>query len=241
TAAAARTAAATTCPATPITASSPFDGFSGPGVYAADLALLDEKGHLDYGARLQFGRLGAAADGVAPDAGGRLHHFQFHGSGQLGADDPAVHHGDFHYGVFLQEVDALAQDVGRQADLIVSFRIHEVVLAVGAVQVLHGPGVDAGAGQPLTGPESPADHGARFHVADLGPDEGGAAGLLDVLGFQHHMDGPVQDEDGAVAKIIGGNHGFPSPIYPPHRPSRLRAGPTGRAAAQGRPRRMVSE
>ena len=125
--------------------------------------------------------------------------------GQLDADDLALVHRQHRGVAFLEEVDRVADAVGRDLQLVVALVVHEDVVGAFAVEELHLALVDHREHDLLVGPEGAIDHGARAHVLQLRAHERATLAGLHVLELDDVHEPFGQVERHAVLQVVGGD------------------------------------
>src|SRR4029077_3554134 len=177
------------------------------------LALGDEQRHLDLVTGLQGRRLGAAGRAVADNAGLGVGDLEQHRGRELDVEHATVVGGHDRVLVLQQEVLGVADDVGRDLELVEGAGVHEDVRRAVVVEVLHGPLVDVGYVDLHVGVEG-AVHGlAGLDVLQLRPDDGAALARLVVLEPDDLPELAVDVQHHAVLQVVGGGHaGVPLPV-----------------------------
>src|SRR5215211_1788107 len=118
-----------------------------PAVAGVDLDLLagaHEQRHLDSGAGLQLGRLGAAGGAVALQTRVGVLDDQLDTGRQFDVERSGVVQRDDDLGVLQQVVGVAAHRLGRDVDLVVGVGVHEDEVGALLVQVGHAALVDVG-------------------------------------------------------------------------------------------------
>src|SRR5829696_1856503 len=186
----------------------PRDVLAAAGVDPDPLPLLDEERHLDDYARLEGGRLGAAAGGgVTLEARVRLTHSQVHCAGGLGAGWALVDKEKVDVGVGRHPPQSVADDRLRYLDLVVALIVHEDGGIARVVEELHLARLGAHRTELLPGLERLVDHRPVADPLELRAHEGAALAGLDVLELHDPEDGTPDLDVGAVPELVGADHG----------------------------------
>src|SRR5690348_1489084 len=184
----------------------PAEVLAGPGVDLDLLAGRDEQRHLDGGAGLEGGRLGAAGGPVALDAGVGLADGELDRGRQVDVQGGAVveRHRD---GLLLEQVTGRVTDHRRgNPRLVVVLHVHEDEVGALAVQVLHLAPVDIGHVHLDAGVEGAVDDLARHDVLQLAAHEGAALARLDMLELDDGPELAVEVQRHAVLQVVRGRH-----------------------------------
>src|SRR5713101_4814621 len=178
--------------------------FGGLRVDLHDVSLVEEERHLHDRPALEGGRLRAAGRRVAPDARVGLGDRELHERRQLDGHRAALDEEDVDLRVLLEEVSRVADLFGRQRDLVIGLRIHEVI-AVVPVEVLHVLVLEIDQLHFLTGPERVVDDASLPHVLELGAHEGAALARLDVLEVDDGIRMTVELDLQSLLELRGGH------------------------------------
>src|SRR6266550_959188 len=179
---------------------------TGPGIDPDDVAFIHEEWDVERQSGLYRGRLAAARRRVAFEPGGRLRHLQVDRGGEFDTQRTPLVHQHVEGGVLFHVFHGVAQLVVAKRQLIVARQVHEVMPVTVAVKVLHGHLLDPGAGKAILVAELLIDDRPAPHVAELGAEEGIAAGVLALLELEHDPQPALPFDRHAIAKITGVDH-----------------------------------
>ena len=110
------------------------------------------------------GRLGAAGNGVALDAGGGIDDLEIDEGGQLHVERLVVDVDHVHFHVERHQVEPALEHALGKRELLVGLGVHEHDLVRLVVQILHRPALGAELLELLLGPERAVDDVAGRHV-----------------------------------------------------------------------------
>ncbi len=111
----------------------------GAGVDLDLVAFLDKGRDLQDIARLHRHRLAVGTGGIALGPGISLGHHQVDKHGQADIDGPVLKEEDLHIHIIGHVIDIVAQMILVNDDLLVIIGIHEVILVLLTVEILHLP------------------------------------------------------------------------------------------------------
>src|SRR5918998_1266101 len=178
----------------------------GTRVHPHPLTDVHEERYLHHEPGLQSRGLGAAGRRVAFEPRICLRYLKVHVYGGLDAHYLTVGEEDARLAVRHDVAHRLVQNLGRDGDLLVGLRVHEVVEVPVSVQERHRPRLGPHVLDLLAGPEGLLHDRPRVDVPQARPYKGPALAWLYVLEVQDGEALAIQPDGRAVPKLIGRDH-----------------------------------